>query len=286
MTTTMTDQWPIPFLRAGCHFPSAWPPSSRRSWWPRLWKTSIPTMVAKRPLLSSARGKTYSGISRRANRGQRLILWFLQVLGHGCALVFVPLQSCASSCYPHPGPSHVLTHHYYYHPFELLDDDHAFVRTNRVHRSYFYRHLHIRICHQSDGSWIHTRTLYLPAWCLELVGFHSYYISVSSRLLYYSSVESLIHFWPLERNINTINLRFSSQHSKWPLILGQKRTVICMCVFSYFAGTSQWESILAIWPHFEPFVFCVLSRLSLSFPVSFCFPGFLALRSLKHGKDK
>ena len=114
-------------------------------------------------------------------------------------------------------------------------------------QSYFYRHLHIRISHQSDGSWIHTRALYIPAWCLELVGFHSYYISVSSRLLYYSSVESLIHFWPLERNINTINLRFSSQHSKWPLILGQKRTVICMCVYFrilqvHHNGNRSWQS--------------------------------------------
>ena len=107
MTTTMTDQWPIPFLRAGCHFPSAWPPSSRRSWWPRLWKTSIPTMVAKRPLLSSARGKTYSGISRRANnRGQRLTFYGFYRFSATDALWFLspfsPVRRVAIHILVHP----------------------------------------------------------------------------------------------------------------------------------------------------------------------------------------
>ena len=150
-------------------------------------------------------------------------------------------------CFVHyllTGPSLALTNHHHNHPFKLPHDDHAFVRTNRVHRSYFYRHLHIRISHQSDGSWIHTRALYIPAWCLELVGFHSYYVSVSIISIDKTFIVSL----------NLENL--------------------------FVPVTSQWELTLAIWQHFGPFVFCVLSRLSPSFPVSFFFLSSLGALSL------
>ena len=46
-------------------------------------------------------------------------------------------------------------------------------------QSYFYRHLHFRICHQGHGSRLHPGAVHLPKGRLELARFYSHYISVS-----------------------------------------------------------------------------------------------------------
>ena len=46
-------------------------------------------------------------------------------------------------------------------------------------QSDFYRHLHLRVCHQSHGTRLHPPSVYLSQRCVELAGFYSHNLSVS-----------------------------------------------------------------------------------------------------------
>lgn len=128
-------------------------------------------------------------------------------------------------------------------------------------QSYFYRHLHFRICHKSDGPWLYSRTVYLPAWCLELVGLYSYHFSVSiCYLLFPISAAALIM-----GQSNLVFCLLPTGKEKQVLFSTTMLAFVLLC--SFFSVTSQWESTSAIWQHLGRFVFCVLSRLSPSFPV-------------------
>ena len=54
----------------------------------------------------------------------------------GCILLvlFIPLQPGAARGHPHPGAPALLPHHHHHHPAQLLHDDHALQRADRVLR--------------------------------------------------------------------------------------------------------------------------------------------------------
>ena len=58
----------------------------------------------------------------------------LPLLGGGRAVGAVALQPGAARGHPHPGAPALLPHHHHHHPAQLLHDDHALQRADRVLR--------------------------------------------------------------------------------------------------------------------------------------------------------